>query len=111
MLSAIRKKSRCEYSRRATFGFGVAQRQTRHCAASGKNRDEMMAGTYFSALHVVVQVTLTQAGYVGLRPVAQIQFFPGRCLVATSANPAWVKRSRCSASLRNAARRSGITIP
>ena len=29
--------------------------------------------------------------YVSLRPMAQIQFFPETCLVATSVNPACVK--------------------
>ena len=32
--------------------------------------------------------------YDGLRPVARIQFFPGRCLVSTSVKPAWILRSR-----------------
>jgi hypothetical protein len=52
-----------------------------------------------------------RSSYSGLRPVAQIQFLPDRCTVATSVNPAWVRRSRCSASLRNAARSSAMTMP
>jgi hypothetical protein len=52
-----------------------------------------------------------RSSYDGLRPVAQIQFLPDRCMVATPVNPACVRRSRCSASLRNAAPSSGMTIP
>ena len=37
--------------------------------------------------------------YTGLRPMAQIQLFQSMCLVVTSVNPTWMKRSRCWSSL------------